>query len=208
MAAINICKPGVPYSAIGGVIEDYVTAHGLSTTRNYCGLQRPLPALSLLSLLCQQGAAYVCTYICLIVVVVVVVFVVVVIIIMVCVCVCVSMRVRVGGWVCNQQYLYPVVPASGLLRGVSSLGLFFRSLFTLTRSLLTLNRVAHLLLNLPVAYVRSPSEHGMHTRFCFFTQRPALCTTSTQTHRDTETHTHKQTYIYIIHVRVCVCVCV
>ena len=36
-AAIAICKPGVPYNAIGGVIEDYVTAHGLSTTRNYCG---------------------------------------------------------------------------------------------------------------------------------------------------------------------------
>jgi hypothetical protein len=37
MEAINICKPGVPYNAIGGVIEDYVTKHGMSTTRNYCG---------------------------------------------------------------------------------------------------------------------------------------------------------------------------
>ena len=39
-AAIAICKPGVPYNAIGGVIEDYVSAHGFSTTRNYCGLRR------------------------------------------------------------------------------------------------------------------------------------------------------------------------
>jgi hypothetical protein len=167
-----------------------------------------LSALSLLSLLCQQSAAYVCTYICIMIIIIIaIVIAIVIIIIIVCVCVCACVCIY-GGWVCNQQYLYSVVPASGLLRGVSSLGLFFRSLFTLTRSLLTLNRVAHLLLNLPEAHVRSPSGHGMHTRFCFFTQRPALCTTSTQTHRDTETHTHKQTYIYIIHVRVCVCVCV
>ena len=35
--AISICKPGVPYSAIGAVIEQYVTSRGYSTTRNFCG---------------------------------------------------------------------------------------------------------------------------------------------------------------------------
>jgi len=54
MAAINICKPGVPYNAIGGVIEDYVTARGLSTTRNYCGL--PLSLLLPQPPRCPGGA--------------------------------------------------------------------------------------------------------------------------------------------------------
>jgi hypothetical protein len=127
MAAINICKPGVPYSAIGGVIEDYVTAHGLSTTRNYCGLQRPLSALSFLSLLCQQSAAlrlysymsyyYYYYYIIIIMVIVIVIIAIVVNVIMVCVCVylcvwvCIYVCGCVCGWVCvcNQQYLHSVV---------------------------------------------------------------------------------------------------
>jgi len=36
-AAIAICRPGVPYSKIGGVIQEYVETRGMSTTRNYCG---------------------------------------------------------------------------------------------------------------------------------------------------------------------------
>jgi len=36
-AAIAICKPGVPYNAIGAVIEEYVTARGMTTTKNFCG---------------------------------------------------------------------------------------------------------------------------------------------------------------------------
>ena len=102
MAAINICKPGVPYSAIGGVIEDYVTAHGLSTTRNYCGLHLPLSALSLLSLLCQQSAAYVCTYICIMIIIIiaiVIAIVIIIIIVCVCVCACVCIYACACGWV-------------------------------------------------------------------------------------------------------------
>lgn len=37
MAAINICRPGVPYNAIGAVIDDYVSQRGFSTTINFCG---------------------------------------------------------------------------------------------------------------------------------------------------------------------------
>mmetsp|Transcript_22431 Transcript_22431/g.56078 ORF Transcript_22431/g.56078 Transcript_22431/m.56078 type:complete len:151 (-) Transcript_22431:216-668(-) len=36
-AAIGICKPGVPYNAIGAIIEDYVTKRGFTTTKNFCG---------------------------------------------------------------------------------------------------------------------------------------------------------------------------
>jgi len=36
-AAIAICKPGVPYSHIGGVIEEIAQAEGYSSTRNFCG---------------------------------------------------------------------------------------------------------------------------------------------------------------------------
>ncbi|EKX31306.1 hypothetical protein GUITHDRAFT_156633 [Guillardia theta CCMP2712] len=36
-AAIKICKPGVPYSQIGGVIDDIVTKEGFTSTRNFCG---------------------------------------------------------------------------------------------------------------------------------------------------------------------------
>jgi hypothetical protein len=35
--AISICKPGVGYNEIGGVIEDHVMKLGLTTTRNFCG---------------------------------------------------------------------------------------------------------------------------------------------------------------------------
>lgn len=37
MAAIDICKPGVPYSKIGGVIEDYTKPKGYSTVKEFCG---------------------------------------------------------------------------------------------------------------------------------------------------------------------------
>lgn len=36
-AAIAICKPGVKYNEIGGVIEDIIAAKGLSTVREFCG---------------------------------------------------------------------------------------------------------------------------------------------------------------------------
>jgi len=36
-SAIAICKPGVPYSEIGGVIDDIVQAQGYTSTRNFCG---------------------------------------------------------------------------------------------------------------------------------------------------------------------------
>lgn len=36
-AAIAICKPGVKYCEIGGVIEDLITPAGYTTTRNFCG---------------------------------------------------------------------------------------------------------------------------------------------------------------------------
>jgi len=36
-AAIAICKPGVKYNEIGGVIEDHVTVRGFSTVTNFCG---------------------------------------------------------------------------------------------------------------------------------------------------------------------------
>jgi len=36
-AAIAICRPGVPYNKIGHVIDDYVTSHGFSTTKNFLG---------------------------------------------------------------------------------------------------------------------------------------------------------------------------
>ncbi|GJQ08472.1 hypothetical protein GpartN1_g263.t1 [Galdieria partita] len=35
--AIKICKPGVSYSKIGEVIEDYATSQGFSVVRNFCG---------------------------------------------------------------------------------------------------------------------------------------------------------------------------
>ena len=35
--AIKICKPGVRYSEIGGVIEDYVTERGFDTSRQFIG---------------------------------------------------------------------------------------------------------------------------------------------------------------------------
>ncbi len=36
-AAIAICKPGTRYNEIGGVIEDYVTARGYTTVKEFCG---------------------------------------------------------------------------------------------------------------------------------------------------------------------------
>eukprot|EP00802_Teleaulax_amphioxeia_P015514 Tamp_15605.p1 GENE.Tamp_15605~~Tamp_15605.p1 ORF type:complete len:365 (-),score=100.25 Tamp_15605:422-1516(-) len=36
-AAIAICKPGVKYSEIGGVIEDRILPAGYTSTRNFCG---------------------------------------------------------------------------------------------------------------------------------------------------------------------------
>jgi len=36
-AAIAICKPGTPYSDIGGVIEDIITPRGYSSVREFCG---------------------------------------------------------------------------------------------------------------------------------------------------------------------------
>lgn len=36
-AAIDICKPGVKYSAIGGVIEDYITPKGYTSVKEFCG---------------------------------------------------------------------------------------------------------------------------------------------------------------------------
>jgi methionyl aminopeptidase len=35
--AMQFVKPGNDYKDIGGIIEDYVTAHGFSTVRNFCG---------------------------------------------------------------------------------------------------------------------------------------------------------------------------
>jgi methionyl aminopeptidase len=36
-AAINICKPGVRYSEIGGAIEDVVEPKGYTSVREFCG---------------------------------------------------------------------------------------------------------------------------------------------------------------------------
>jgi len=36
-AAIAICKPGVKYSEIGGIIDDVIAPKGYTSTRNFCG---------------------------------------------------------------------------------------------------------------------------------------------------------------------------
>lgn len=36
-AAINHCKPGVPYSELGGIIESIITKKGYTTVREFCG---------------------------------------------------------------------------------------------------------------------------------------------------------------------------
>jgi methionyl aminopeptidase len=36
-AAVRMCKPGVKYSEIGGVIEDIASAKGLTSVREFCG---------------------------------------------------------------------------------------------------------------------------------------------------------------------------
>merc|ERR1712048_740319 len=35
--AIKYCKPGQPYSGIGGIIEDYARKYGYSSSRDFCG---------------------------------------------------------------------------------------------------------------------------------------------------------------------------
>ena len=36
-AAIDICKPGVKYNEIGGVIEDIIGAKGYTSVKEFCG---------------------------------------------------------------------------------------------------------------------------------------------------------------------------
>ncbi|GMH74623.1 hypothetical protein TrRE_jg6688 [Triparma retinervis] len=37
LKAMSYCRPGRPYSEIGGIIEDYVTSRGFATVRAFCG---------------------------------------------------------------------------------------------------------------------------------------------------------------------------
>lgn len=36
-AAVRACRPGLPYSSIGGIIEDIITAKGYTSVRQFCG---------------------------------------------------------------------------------------------------------------------------------------------------------------------------
>ena len=36
-AAIDICKPGVPFSKIGAVIQDYANAYGFAVNEDFAG---------------------------------------------------------------------------------------------------------------------------------------------------------------------------